>query len=234
MNERCPNFASKNYRKYVIIAGLLESTFQSYKKLTSHFYQYFFNYRLIFTFAKFLFAVNYLSKYNIAFRSLSDGTHNYHFTIDDAFFKHFEESEISRANVEIDVTLEKTSKLLTLTFDISGIVTIDCDKCLDELELEVEYNDLLYVKLGDKSSDITDVDDTIILANTENEIALAQHLYEYIHLSLPYRRVHEEDENGNSSCNPEMLKKLEEYLLPEDEIADPRWDALKNITITNN
>ena len=55
---------------------------------------------------------------------------------------------------------------------------------------------------------------------------------EFICISLPIRQVHPEDENGNLTCNPEMLMKLDEYLVEEDEDEeeiDPRWDDLNKL-----
>ncbi len=44
--------------------------------------------------------------------------------------------------------------------------------------------------------------------------------------------MHEDDENGNSTCDPQVLAKLEELSQKEEEKeSDPRWDALKNLKL---
>jgi DUF177 domain-containing protein len=82
-------------------------------------------------------------------------------------------------------------------------------------------------------SDSEDEDDDIItIAANEHELDLSQYIYEYITLSLPIKRVHPEDEKGNSTCNKEVLKKLEKFLIEEEnKNTDPRWNGLKNIKL---
>jgi uncharacterized metal-binding protein YceD (DUF177 family) len=47
----------------------------------------------------------------------------------------------------------------------------------------------------------------------EHEIDLVSFFYEYIHLALPIKRIHPDDEKGNSTCNPEMIRKLNDHLI---------------------
>jgi uncharacterized metal-binding protein YceD (DUF177 family) len=71
-----------------------------------------------------------------------------------------------------------------------------------------------------------------VIPDTAHEIDLAPFLYEYIHLLLPVRRVHPDERNGQSGCNPEVLKKLEE-LAPHPHL-DPRWETLNRLKNVNN
>jgi uncharacterized metal-binding protein YceD (DUF177 family) len=52
-------------------------------------------------------------------------------------------------------------------------------------------------------------------------------------LALPIRKIHPDDSNGNSTCDPVMLKKLEDLRVEESE-NDPRWDELKKLMNNNN
>ncbi|MBK8882594.1 MAG: DUF177 domain-containing protein [Bacteroidales bacterium] len=87
------------------------------------------------------------------------------------------------------------------------------------------------IKFGKK---IEDSDPDIISFTTdEHELDLTQHFYEYIHLALPIKRVHPDDENGNSTCDPLMLDKLKELIVEEDNDNDPRWDELRKLMNDN-
>ena len=154
------------------------------------------------------------------------------FDIDDTFFDGFEETEIKKGNVKVETRLNKKVNLLEFDFYIKGVVSISCDRCLDDFEMQIESENKLFVKFGEQFEEQTD--EIITLSFEEHEIDLSQFIYEYIHLSLPYRRVHPDDENGESLCNKEMLKKLEEYSVREEEHHDPRWDDLKNLYMNNN
>ena len=44
---------------------------------------------------------------------------------------------------------------------------------------------------------------------------------------IPIKKVHPDDESGFSTCNPEMLERLNDF---GEKKPDSRWDKLKNIT----
>ncbi|MDP4207418.1 MAG: DUF177 domain-containing protein [Bacteroidota bacterium] len=168
----------------------------------------------------------------IPFKGLKIGKHEFVFDIDDKFFEDFPESEITKGNVHVEVELDKKSTMLQFEFRLTGSATVICDRCLDNLELPVEYETELFVNFGDETEEQTD--EIIVLSHNEYELDIAQFIYEYIHFSLPYKRVHPDDENGESTCNKEMLKKLDEYIIHENENnTDPRWDDLKNLLNQN-
>ncbi|HEY4784705.1 MAG TPA: DUF177 domain-containing protein [Bacteroidales bacterium] len=164
----------------------------------------------------------------IPFKGLKVGKHSFVYDIDDKFFDDYEESEITQGKVHVVVDLDKKTNLLELQFELSGNVMVTCDRCLDEFEMPIAYNAELFVKFGDISEEQTD--EIIVLSHNEFELDVAQYIYEFVHLSLPYKRVHPADSKGRSTCNKEMLKKLNEYIIREnDENNDPRWDDLKNL-----
>ena len=128
--------------------------------------------------------------------------------------------------------LSNKSQMMVLEFEIGGTVKANCDLCTDEFDLPMDGNHKLIVKVG--GSDAVDEDDDIItIAANEHELDLSQYIYEYIALSFPIKRVHPDDENGNSTCNKEVIKKLEKFLIEEEEKknTDPRWSGLKNIKL---
>ena len=120
---------------------------------------------------------------------------------------------------------------LSFQFEINGTVKTTCDRCLELLELEIHDSPELYINFREITSDITDIDDTMILARSEDKIDLSKHFYDYIVINLPIQKVHPLDKNGKSTCNPDMIKKLETYLSQDtkNQDTDPRWDKLKNL-----
>jgi uncharacterized metal-binding protein YceD (DUF177 family) len=168
----------------------------------------------------------------IPFSGLSLGVHHYDFEIKDGFFSHFEGSEIDNGNFRIDLELTKQSTMLILKFHISGTSHVLCDRCSDDLDMEVKGDQQVIVKLGDE--DFGDNDEIVSVPVTESEYDVSRHIYEFIILSLPQRRVHPEVK-GKSTCNKEMLKKLKEVApkLEEKKKTDPRWDKLKDLKFKN-
>jgi len=167
--------------------------------------------------------------YIIPLGGLKEGHHSFDFEIGNKFFEEFEESEIKEGSLKAYVEMEKRSSHLDLMIRIAGSVMISCDRCLEMFSRAVECENRLIVKLGKSISD--DDPDILSLPSDENELNLMQHFYEYIHLALPIKRVHPVNKDGKSTCNPDMLKKLNEHLVNDenDVTIDPRWDDLKKL-----
>ncbi|MCF6364776.1 MAG: DUF177 domain-containing protein [Bacteroidales bacterium] len=168
-----------------------------------------------------------MNRFIIKFRGLSE--EKYRFEADDTFFNQFKESEIKKGTVHFDVKMVFNKNLITLNISLKGNVFVECDRCLDYFYQKIKHKTILYVEFGYENSDITDVDNKIILSNKENEIVLDKHFYDYIHLSLPYQKVHPKHNNGNSGCNIEMINKMAEFSSVNNKKTDPRWDQLKNL-----
>jgi uncharacterized protein len=162
---------------------------------------------------------------------LKEGRRTIDFEIGDEFFEQFEESEIKEGRLIALIEMDKRSSHIDLSISISGSVKVCCDRCLEMFFQPVDCRNRILVKFG-KSIEDSDPDIISVPAD-EHELDLNQHIYEFIHLALPIKRVHPDDNNGKSACDPVMLKKLEE-LIVEDEIEnDPRWDELKKLMNNN-
>jgi len=169
--------------------------------------------------------VDFLKQFMIPFSGLSLGNHDFQFKITNEFFEHFGYSEIEDANIEVKVLLDKQGSMLVFDFDIHGEVDFICDRCQDIFSMEIEGRERLIIKFSGDQAEQTD--EIIILPLSDNKIDLSQHLFEYINLLFPYKRVHPDDNNGVSQCNKEMIEKLKS--LEKTQQFDPRWDALKKI-----
>jgi len=152
--------------------------------------------------------------YTISFKGLSLGSHVFDWVLDGSFFALYEMSEISDASISVQLTVVKHSRFLELNFVLDGWVEVSCDRCLDPLKLEISSDPRMFVRFGGHPcEDDSDDDDVVILPHGEDQLDVAQYLYEYSHLSLPLRRVHPDDANGRSACNAEMIQKLEQFLV---------------------
>ena len=134
-----------------------------------------------------------------------------------------------------------------MNFHIEGFVVVPCDRCLDDMELPVETDDTLKVKLG---LEFSDEDDMVIVPEEDGYINVAWFMYEFIALSIPMKHVH-----APGKCNKGMMGALNKHLrtsadeedemddfLNEEEMTDepseareidPRWNELKKILDNN-
>jgi uncharacterized protein len=167
--------------------------------------------------------VDILETYKIPFRGLKTGNHRFDLEAGSEFFEMTNSPQISGGKVAVRVDLEKQERMLIFQFLFSGRVLVPCDRCSDPVEVPVEGEERLIVKFGDSYEEQSE--EVQIIPETATRFDLGPFIYEYIHLLMPVKRVHPDDENGNSTCDPLVLKKLNE--LSQGPAADPRWEALK-------
>lgn len=149
--------------------------------------------------------------------------------MDEKFFECFEGTELNQGRVNVTATMEKTERMLVFNFLIDGVVTVICDRCAGEFEMEIGGEETLYVKFGGEAAE--EDDDVLVLPFDENRIDLSGAIYDYISLLVPFRKIHPEKEDGTSGCDPEMLARIEALKPPAR--SDPRWETLKNIDPEN-
>ncbi len=163
--------------------------------------------------------------YMIPFVGLKLGVHHFDFSIEDTFFQDFEFSEVTAGIFQVNVQVEKKSAMMEVSIEMKGSTPVICDKCGDEMILEVAGNDHWVIKWGEQTDD--ENDEVWIFGPKEHFIDVKHRIYELIQLSIPAKRVHEEGE-----CNQEVIAKLNQFSTSED--ADTQWISLKNMELENN
>lgn len=182
--------------------------------------------------------MSYLSQFKISFSGLSQGLHEFNYSIDSKFFEEpaFSGSEIKNAKIELTVELLKQSNMLALKFKFKSQVLVDCDRCLSESYIPVNGEQQLIVKFGEeREQDLKQDDEVIVLPPSETELEISQYIYEYMNLLMPYQKIPCEILGDKKLCNQEVIEKLNRLQHQEKQvITDPRWDALKKIKNKNN
>jgi uncharacterized metal-binding protein YceD (DUF177 family) len=168
--------------------------------------------------------------YALRISGLGEGEHHFSFELDQKFFASFDHPDVQNGTVRTEAVLEKKPGFMAIHFTMKGEVELECDRCLDYFSAAIQASQTIFVKVGETPGELED--DVIMIGKDEHEIEVGQIMYEYIILSLPVQRVHPEDVSGESTCNPEMIKRLNDFSstgMRKNEKADPRWDALKDI-----
>ena len=140
------------------------------------------------------------NKYSIDYMSLSSGLHTFDFEVDDALFAEMESNEIKGGKCSVHACLNCSDTKLDVNVVISGSVVVECDRCLDDCNIPIEFSGLLTVRFSDLQHDY---DGDVMWIAKGDQLSLKQYIYESIVISLPYRRVHEE-----GGCNPEMMARF--------------------------
>ena len=147
--------------------------------------------------------------YKIAYKGLKVGSYDFDFKVDSALFEAYETEEIKGGDCVVRVQLNRSEAMLELNVSIEGEVICECDRCLEDCPIAIDYNGDLVVKFSEET-DFYD-GDVMWISPAEDMLDLTHYIYESIVLSLPYSRVHEDGE-----CNPEMLASFTE--ISEEEL----------------
>jgi uncharacterized metal-binding protein YceD (DUF177 family) len=175
--------------------------------------------------------VNPLRAFDIPFVGLKSGVHHFNYEIDNSFFQNFKESLVTNCKARIDLSLDKEESFFLLDFQIDGTVNVICDRCGELFDISIENEQRLLVKFGEITDENEGDDDVIFISRNETLLNVAQLIYEFINLSVPLHKVHP-DKKGKSTCNKEVIKKLDE-LSPAHREAElnTTWSQLKKIKI---
>lgn len=171
-------------------------------------------------------------------------TETFEYRLDNEFFANIDGPEVQRGKVDVTLDVKRTATVYELKFHLSGVIYIPCDRCLDDMELVVETDEELFIKLGHDY--IEESDNVLTIPESEGELNVAWFLYEFIALTIPIKHVH-----PYGKCNKDMSERLQKMSakrigdddemgdMPEfiDDVAiddeeqptDPRWDALKKL-----
>lgn len=174
-------------------------------------------------------------KFKLRLSGVANGSYCFSMVCDKAFFELAKFADLCDGNLNLQVRMEKGEKMVNLDFHFEGSVTAPCDRCLLPVTIPMNFDEHLIVKLvPEVEENSNDLDDDIwVMKDTAYELDVFHFVYESIVLALPRRIVHENDADGNSACDPVILKKLEELSgrhRAKTEM-DPRWEALKNISL---
>ena len=147
----------------------------------------------------------------VPLNGLAQGRTQFRTRVGKEFFEHFENSEILDAGLDVEIEVEKSGRFIGVDCTIGVDVTVTCDRCLEDLKIPVETGFALSVKFGENGQDSEEIEgyrEIVRMPLDESDLDLSQTVYDYICLSLPVQRVHEEGE-----CNPVALR----FLSSEDD-----------------
>ena len=95
-------------------------------------------------------------KFTIPLNGLAVGKSEFFQHAGKEFFESFGNDEILDADLRIRILVEKSGRYIGVDCDMEGQVTVECDRCLDMLEMPVDARVRLSVKFGDE--DVSQMD----------------------------------------------------------------------------
>ena len=80
--------------------------------------------------------------FDIAFVGLKPGIHEFEYEINDRFFVEYQEQDFKNVSAHVKLALDKKNGFMLLRFEIGGKLEVTCDRCGNNLPLELwdEFN----------------------------------------------------------------------------------------------
>lgn len=141
------------------------------------------------------------NKYLIPVNGLAPGKTEYAWSVGKEFFEEFDNTEVLDADLLVKVVVEKSGRHIVFDCNISGVITVSCDRCLADLGIPVDTQAGFSVRYEGQDSGAEAEREVISLSENDAELDLRQIIYDYACLALPMQRVHPEGE-----CDPEVTK----------------------------
>ena len=174
--------------------------------------------------------MNSRRNYDIAFVGLKPGTHEFEYTIDDKFFVEYQEQDFRNCTAHVKLTLDKQNGFMLLKFEIGGKLEVTCDRCGNNLPLELWDDFNLVVKMSDEPDVMNEQEedpDVYYISRGESHIDVKDWIYEFVNLSIPMQKTCEYENMDGPYCNP-AAKELLNTMKPEERGGtNPIWKGLE-------
>ncbi|MCX4330998.1 MAG: DUF177 domain-containing protein [Muribaculaceae bacterium] len=144
------------------------------------------------------------TEYKLMLKSLPEGKHTFEYHLDKQFFINMENSDVRDADINVTLDVDHRGDAYQLSFHLAGTLTVLCDRCLDELPLDIDAAYNLTVKYGEEYND--DSDTLLIIPESDNYLNVAYMIYDTAVLAIPPRHVHPQ-----GKCNRAMSALNKKY-----------------------
>lgn len=161
---------------------------------------------------------------------LSNSPHVFEFESGKLFFQEMDQEVIADGLFRTKLILDKSSTMIQLGFNISGVAKLICDRSLEEFEEPVQAEGKIILKFGEENLELTD-EISLIHRNT-NRINVARYIFEFIALAIPVKKIHpklrevSDDEEEHKLIYVSGAGEMENQEETAKE-TDPRWAVLK-------
>ncbi|NJO02762.1 MAG: DUF177 domain-containing protein [Bacteroidia bacterium] len=138
--------------------------------------------------------------------------------------------------------LEKSDTMIQLHFHIKGSTELVCDRSLEPFEYPINLDQNLILKFGTHSEALTE--EIEVISRNTIEINVAQPIYEFIGLAIPYKKLHPRFQSAFEEVEEDDLIVESQWVYSSDdkpsaadtdpnpnqeENLDPRWQILKKL-----
>ena len=168
--------------------------------------------------------------FEIAFVGLKTGIHEFSYQITDQFFEDYQQQDFRQCLANVKLTLDKKASFMLLKFEIGGNLEVNCDRCNNNLPLELWEDFNLTVKIVDEPEVMNEQEedpDVYYISKGESYLDVSNWIYEFINLSLPMQKTCNFEKMDGQYCNPAAMDILKNLDIEKENTANPIWKGLE-------
>ena len=174
--------------------------------------------------------MNSKREFEIPFVGLKPGIHEYEYNISEKFFEGYQEQDFKNCVAHIKLSLDKKTGFMLLKFEIGGSVEVNCDRCGNNLPIDLwdEFN--IVVKLVEDPEVMNSQEedpDVYYISRGESHLGVKNWIYEFINLSIPMQKTCEYENMDGPHCNPAAREILKKMRTEENGGSNPIWKGLE-------
>jgi len=170
-------------------------------------------------------------EYEIAFVGLKPGVHEFDYKVDDRFFEEFGAQDFTLEEGSVKLLLEKNNGFLLLRFQVGGKAQVVCDRCSNDLPLELFEDFTITVKMTedpDTANEEEEDPDVYYISRGESHLDVKNWIYEFVNLSIPMQKTCSFENMDGPFCNSEAREVLKSIsVAPEAQKENPLWKGLE-------
>jgi uncharacterized metal-binding protein YceD (DUF177 family) len=171
-------------------------------------------------------------EFEVAFVGLKPGIHHYEYEIGDRFFEAFQQQDFFNCKATVKLAIDKKSSFMLLKFEMGGSLEVTCDRCNNNLPLELWDEFSITVKMVDDPEVMNNQEedpDVYYIGAGDSHLDVANWIYEFINLSIPMQKTCSYDKMDGPHCNKTAMDVLKKMSAPDTEEVkeNPIWKGLE-------
>lgn len=176
-------------------------------------------------------------EFEIAFVGLKPGVHEFSYRVDDRFFEEYNEQDFRNAQAQVKLLLEKSNSFMILRFEIGGLAEVTCDRCNNNLPMQLFDEFTMTVKMTDDPEVMNEQEedpDVFYISRGESHLDVKNWIYEFVNLSIPMHRTCDFENMDGPFCNPSAREMLKNMKTDEKRGSNPIWKGLEKFRDMND
>lgn len=151
------------------------------------------------------------------------------YDVNDRFFEDYGTQDFQHADAIVKLILEKNNSFMLLRFEIGGKADVICDRCSNELPLQLFDEFAVTVKMVEEPDVMNEQEedpDVYYISRGESHLDVKDWIYEFVNLSIPMHKTCEYENMDGPYCNPAARELLNGMRPDEAPRENPLWKGL--------